>query len=159
MIDTILQTNVLPDWVVRTGIRRLLKQRIAEESRPTIDEQRLHLLNYAADLRRRPIAENTQAANEQHYEVPTEFFQFCLGRRLKYSGCYYPTGTETLDEAEEAMLALYVERARLADGQEILELGCGWGSLSLYIAARFPAARITAVSACGMTITRPPASM
>ncbi len=86
------------------------------------------------------------AANEQHYEVPTPFYQFCLGRRLKYSGCLYPVGNETLDQAEEAMLALYAERARLADGQEILELGCGWGSFSLYLAERFPRARITGVS-------------
>ena len=97
-------------------------------------------------LRTRPIAEETRAANEQHYEVPTRFYQYCLGKRLKYSGCLYPTGRETLDEAEELMLALYVERARIADGQEILELGCGWGSLSLYLAEKFPGARITGVS-------------
>jgi cyclopropane-fatty-acyl-phospholipid synthase len=78
--------------------------------------------------------------------VPTRFYQLCLGRRLKYSGCLFATGRETLDAAELAMLALYVERGRLADGQEILELGCGWGSLSLYLAETFPAARITGVS-------------
>jgi cyclopropane-fatty-acyl-phospholipid synthase len=146
MIDTLLEKNVLPDWMIRTGIRRLLSQRIAGETKPTKDAQREHLQRYVDDLRRRPIAESTRAANEQHYEVPTEFFRFCLGRRMKYSACYFPTGAETLDEAEEAMLALYVERARLADGQEILELGCGWGSLSLYLAERFPSARVTAVS-------------
>jgi cyclopropane-fatty-acyl-phospholipid synthase len=78
--------------------------------------------------------------------VPTQFYQRCLGRRLKYSGCLYPTGCESLDAAEEHMLALYVERARIVDGQQILELGCGWGSLSLYLAERFPRAQITGVS-------------
>jgi len=92
------------------------------------------------------MAIETQAANEQHYELPTRFFQLCLGARLKYSSCYYPTGNESLDEAEEAMLALYGERARLADGQRILELGCGWGSLTLWMAERYPHAQVTAVS-------------
>lgn len=146
MIDTLLAKNLLPDWTIRAGIRRLLRQRLAEETRPNEAQQRGHLLAYVEDLRRRPIAESTRAANEQHYEVPTEFYQLCLGPRLKYSGCLYPTGAETLAQAEEAMLALYAERAQLADGQSILELGCGWGSLTLFMAERFPAARITAVS-------------
>ena len=144
MIDALLEKNVLPDWLVRVGIRRLLAQRIREES--SGGEPRVPLEEYVHDLKHRPIAEDTRAANSEHYEVPTAFFLKCLGRRLKYSGCYYPTGRETLDEAEEAMLALYVERARIADGQEILELGCGWGSFSLYMAERFPGSRITGVS-------------
>jgi len=139
MIDTLLEKNLLPDALSRFGIRRLLAQRLREEA--GYDRAR-----YLADLRTRPIAEETRAANEQHYEVPTRFYQYCLGKRLKYSGCLYPTGRETLDEAEERMLALYVERARITDGQEILELGCGWGSLSLYLAEKFPGARITGVS-------------
>jgi cyclopropane-fatty-acyl-phospholipid synthase len=144
MIDALLERNLLPDWLVRFGIRRLLARRIREESAGGDPRSRLEA--YARDLKGRPIAEDTASANREHYEVPTEFFQRCLGRRLKYSACYYPTGAETLDEAEEAMLALYVERARIADGQEILELGCGWGSLSLYLAERFPGSRITGVS-------------
>jgi cyclopropane-fatty-acyl-phospholipid synthase len=140
MIDTLLEKDLLPDSLVRLGIRRLLAQRLRDES-AVYDRAA-----YLADLKTRPIAEDTRAANEQHYEVPTEFYQYCLGRRLKYSGCLYPTGGETLDEAEEHMLALYVERAGLADGQDILELGCGWGSLSLYLAEKFPRARITGVS-------------
>ena len=139
MIDTLLEKNLLPDALIRFGIRRLLAQRLREET--GYDRAR-----YIADLRTRPLAEETRAANEQHYEVPTRFYQYCLGKRLKYSGCLYPTGRETLDEAEELMLALYVERARIADGQEILELGCGWGSLSLYLAEKCPGARITGVS-------------
>ncbi len=146
MIDSLLEKDLLPDWMIRAGIRKFLKQRIKEETRAGGENPDRHLLNYAEDLGRRPIAENTAAANEQHYEVPTAFYQKCLGPRLKYSGCLYPTGHETLQEAEQAMLALYVERGQLADGQEILELGCGWGSLSLYLAERFPDAQITAVS-------------
>jgi cyclopropane-fatty-acyl-phospholipid synthase len=140
MIDTLLEKNLLPDALIRFGIRRLLAQRIREEA------GRYDRAAYVADLRTRPLAEDTRAANEQHYEVPTAFYLHCLGRRLKYSGCLYPTGKETLDQAEEHMLALYAERAQLADGQDILELGCGWGSLSLYMAERFPRSRITGVS-------------
>lgn len=140
MIDTLLEKNLLPDWLIRRGIRRLLAQRLREEAARYNEE------TYVADLKTRPLAEDTRAANEQHYEVPTPFYQYCLGRNLKYSGCLYAKGTETLDEAEDAMLALYCERARIADGQEILELGCGWGSLSLHLAARYPNARITGVS-------------
>lgn len=140
MIDTLLEKNLLPDRVIRFGIRRLLAQRIREEA------ARYDRTAYVADLKTRTLAEQTAAANEQHYEVPTAFYLHCLGPRLKYSGCLYPEGTETLAQAEEHMLALYAERAQLADGQHILELGCGWGSLCLYNAARFPRARITAVS-------------
>jgi cyclopropane-fatty-acyl-phospholipid synthase len=140
MIDSLLEKNLLPDWLIRVGIRRLLAQRIREET------ARYDRAAYIADLKSRPLAEETRAANEQHYEVPTDFYRLCLGRRLKYSGCFYQTGAESLNEAEEVMLALYVERARLEDGQTILELGCGWGSLSLYLAERFPHSRITGVS-------------
>ncbi len=140
MIDSLLEKNLLPDWLIRVGIRRLLAQRIREET------ARYDRAAYVADLKSRPLAEETRAANEQHYEVPTDFYRLCLGRRLKYSGCFYQTGAESLNEAEEVMLALYVERARLEDGQTILELGCGWGSLSLYLAERFPHSRITGVS-------------
>jgi cyclopropane-fatty-acyl-phospholipid synthase len=140
MIDSLLEKDLLPDALIRIGIRRLLAQRIHEES------ARYDAAAYVADLRTRPIAEETRAANEQHYEVPTAFYQRCLGRRLKYSGCLYPTGNETLDQAEEAMLNLYLERGQFADGQEVLELGCGWGSLSLFLAERFPGSRLTGVS-------------
>lgn len=140
MIDTLLEKNLLPDRLIRFGIRRLLAQRLREES------ARYDRAAYVADLKTRALAEQTAAANEQHYEVPTAFYHFCLGPRLKYSGCLYPEGTETLAQAEEHMLALYAERAQLADGQNILELGCGWGSLCLYNAERFPHTRITAVS-------------
>ncbi|BET68514.1 cyclopropane-fatty-acyl-phospholipid synthase family protein [Opitutales bacterium ASA1] len=146
MIDTLLEKDLVPDRLVRAGIRRLLAQRIREETLPTPEAQRAALAAYVADLKTRPIAENTAEANEQHYEVPTRFYQLCLGPRLKYSGCHYATGRETLAQAEESMLSIYLERARLADGQRILELGCGWGSLTLFMAERLPNAVITAVS-------------
>jgi cyclopropane-fatty-acyl-phospholipid synthase len=140
------ERGLVPDALTRYGIRRLCAQRLVEEGRdqPELaDSRRQRLLR---DLRASPIAIETDAANAQHYELPTRFFQLCLGAQLKYSSCYYPTGRETLDQAEAAMLALYGERAQLEDGQRILELGCGWGSLTLWMAARYPRARITAVS-------------
>jgi cyclopropane-fatty-acyl-phospholipid synthase len=146
MIDALLERNLLPDPVVRFGIRRLLAERIRDETLATPAEQRARLEAYAEDLRRRPLAEDTRAANEQHYEVPTDFYRCWLGARMKYSACLYQSGSETLDQAEEAMLAAYVERARIADGQRILELGCGWGSFCLYLAERLPNSRITGVS-------------
>ena len=146
MLIELCERGLIPDALTRHGIRRLCAQRLREEGAtdPARAGQRFERL--LAELRQSPIAIETEAANEQHYEVPARFFQLCLGKRLKYSSCYYPTGAETLDEAEEAMLALYAERAGLADGQEILELGCGWGSLTLWMAERYPNARILGVS-------------
>ena len=143
MIDTLLEKDLLPDWAIRAGIRRLLAQRIREETTSDPEAKRRH---FAQELRAMPIAINTQESKEQHYEVPTEFYQHCLGPRLKYSSGYYTPGRETLAQAEEKMLALTCERAQLADGIDILELGCGWGSLTLWMAERYPQARITGVS-------------
>ncbi len=140
------ERGLVPDALTRYGIRKLCEQRLREESQSsqhTIDQRFRFLLD---QLRTSPIAIETGAANEQHYEVPTRFFQLCLGKRLKYSSCYYLTGLETLDQAEEEMLELYSERAQLEDGQTILELGCGWGSITLWMAEHYPNARITAVS-------------
>jgi cyclopropane-fatty-acyl-phospholipid synthase len=143
MIDRLLEHDLLPDPLIRLGIRRLLRQRLREIAHPAPEAQ---VAAFAAKLREMPIAINTAESKEQHYEVPTSFYQRCLGPNLKYSCAYFPTGKESLGEAETAMLALTAERARLADGLDILELGCGWGSLTLWMAARFPRARITAVS-------------
>ncbi|NNF17038.1 MAG: class I SAM-dependent methyltransferase, partial [Gammaproteobacteria bacterium] len=97
------------------------------------------------DLRQSPVAVNTAAANEQHYEVPAEFFEQVLGPRMKYSACLWGTGTTDLAAAEEAMLAVTCERAEIRDGDTILELGCGWGSLTLWMAEHYPASQITAM--------------
>jgi cyclopropane-fatty-acyl-phospholipid synthase len=136
----------IPDGLLRLGIRRQCAQRLRDEcaADPAAAARRGAAL--VAELRRSPVAIHADAANRQHYELPPAFFARCLGPRLKYSSCFYPNGNETLAEAEEAMLALYGERAQLADGQDILELGCGWGSLTLWMAERYPDARITAVS-------------
>jgi cyclopropane-fatty-acyl-phospholipid synthase len=136
----------IPDPLTRYGIRRLCALRLREETGGDAEAVERRFRDLLAELRASPIAIETRAANEQHYEVPTRFFQLCLGRRLKYSCAYYPSGDESLDQAEEAMLALYGERAGLADGQDVLELGCGWGSLTLWMAERYPNSRITAVS-------------
>ena len=142
----LLERDQLPDPLIRAGIRRLLAARLREEDRGDPEAQQAHLMRLVEQLRQSPVAIETHAANEQHYEVPSEFFQLVLGRHLKYSSCYFDPGVTSLDAAEARMLALTCERARLADGDRILELGCGWGSLTLWMAERYPNARITAVS-------------
>jgi cyclopropane-fatty-acyl-phospholipid synthase len=146
LLDRLLEKNLLPDWLLRVGIRRLLRERLREENRGSAGAQQAHLFKLVEELQQSPIAIETQAANEQHYEVPTRFYQLCLGARLKYSGALWPDGVATLDAAEEKMLSLTCKRAQLADGQNILELGCGWGSLSLWMAEHFPNSKITGVS-------------
>jgi len=136
----------VPDAITRIGIRRLCRARLREEQATDPAQARQRYRDLLAGLRASPVAIHTDAANAQHYELPPRFFQLCLGPRLKYSCCLYPRGDESLDEAEELMLRLYGERAGLDDGQDILELGCGWGSLTLWMAERYPAARIVAVS-------------
>ncbi len=145
-LDKWLERDLLPDWVIRIGIRRLLRQRLREEDAGDLEKQCVRLLAFVEQLKASPVAIATEVANQQHYEVPARFFELALGKYLKYSSGLWRPGTRTLDEAEEAMLALTCERARLAQGQEVLELGCGWGSLSLYMAKEFPHSRITAVS-------------
>ncbi|MBV9697697.1 MAG: class I SAM-dependent methyltransferase [Gammaproteobacteria bacterium] len=143
------ERGLLPDPIIRLGIRRLAAARLAAEGAGGVEAQEARLQERLLLLRAGPLALHTDRANAQHYELPAAFFAHCLGPRLKYSCAYYPRGVTTLAEAEEAMLALYAERAQLADGQEILELGCGWGSLTLWMAARYPRSRILAVSNSG----------
>lgn len=145
-IDTLLGWDILPDFVIRRGIRRLLKQRLQEERATNEPERAMSVKQFADELRKLPVAIDTRAANEQHYEVPAAFYQLCLGPRLKYSSCFYLQGNEPISLAEETMLALTSERAELKDGQKILELGCGWGSLTLWMAEHYPNAQITGVS-------------
>jgi cyclopropane-fatty-acyl-phospholipid synthase len=141
-----LATGLVPEFLIRRGIRRLLAQRLAEEGRGSLEDQQARHMAFIAGLRSSRLALHPEAANEQHYELPATFFAAVLGPRLKYSSGLYAEGVETLAQAEDAMLALTIERAGLRDGDSILELGCGWGSLTLCMAARFPASRITAVS-------------
>jgi cyclopropane-fatty-acyl-phospholipid synthase len=142
----LLERDVLPDWLIRAAIRRLVGQRLAEETRGSLEDRQRRLQDLLARLRASPIAINTTDANEQHYEVPTEFFTHVLGRHMKYSCCYYGPGVNDLDSAEAEMLRITAARAGVRDGERVLELGCGWGSLSLWLAERFPNARITTVS-------------
>lgn len=132
----------LPDPVTRAGIG-LLVGRTGKTLAAASDREEY---DFARAMAAHPIAEHADAANVQHYELPPGFFALTLGSRRKYSCCLYPTGGETLDEAERLALEETIAHADLADGQSILELGCGWGSLTLFMAERFPGAAITAVS-------------
>jgi len=145
-IDGLIARGLLPDWIIRLGIRRLLRERLREQARGTPEARTSAQRRLIEDLKASPIAINTEAANQQHYELPTAFYQLCLGARLKYSSGLWSEGISSLDDAEQAMLRLTCERARIEDGQQILELGCGWGSLSLWLAEHYPRARITGVS-------------
>lgn len=136
----------IPDGLVRVGIRRILEERLRELDVGYPEASGEALAKFLERTRAMPVALSTDAANEQHYEVPAAFFQRMLGPRLKYSSCYWPDSASDLAAAEDAMLARTCERAGLANGQRILELGCGWGSLTLWMAEHYPGARITAVS-------------
>ncbi len=142
----ITERGSVPDPFVRTGIRRLLQARLVEicERDPAAAAARSEA--FVAEMRSAPVALVPHKANEQHYEVPSAFFAEVLGHRRKYSSAWWPQGIGDLNAAEDAALAATAERAQLADGQRILELGCGWGSLTLWMAERYPDARITAVS-------------
>ena len=142
----IAERGWVPDWLVRVGIRRLLARRLNERrsADPSMDRQQATEL--VDELRQSPLALNTDDANEQHYEVPAEFFELVLGPRLKYSCCHFSQPSMGLANAEEEMLRLTCERAQIEDGMDILELGCGWGSLTLWMAEQFPNSNVTAVS-------------
>lgn len=142
----LLTKGLLPDFVIRLGIRGLLKQKILQEQKDGLELAQERFMKFVYKLRTGPIARSTDRANEQHYELPTEFFKLCLGKQLKYSSAYWKQGVRDLDQAEADMLEITCERADLRDGQSILELGCGWGSMALFMAQKFPQSRIVAVS-------------
>src|SRR5579872_4431225 len=144
--DNLLEKNLIPDLLIRQGIRKNCRQRIKDETAPDLELQHSKFMELVTRLKASPIAEETKLANEQHYEVPTTFFQLVLGKNLKYSCALWEENTPSLDAAEDDMLELTVQRADLRDGQQILECGCGWGSLSLYMAQKFPNSNIVAVS-------------
>lgn len=140
------ERGYVPDFTMIMAINHLLRQNLKQLNKGSMEEKQARLENYIEELSKSPIALQTQKANDQHYEVPTSLFQYMLGKRLKYSCCYWPEGVDDLNHAEEAMLKLYCERAGIKEGMNILELGCGWGSLSLYMAELFPGSKITAIS-------------
>ena len=141
-----VERGLVPEKLIRQGIRRLLEKRLRDEDAGDAEARRERQERWIETMRRAPVAVHTDKANEQHYELPPEFFALVLGARRKYSACNWPDGVTTLDRAEESMLALTCDRAALADGQDVLELGCGWGSLSLWMAEKYPRSRITGVS-------------
>ena len=145
-VERALASGLLPDAAIRAGIRFNCRTRLAAERRPTVEAEQDALRRFLAESRHAAVAPVPEKANEQHYEVPPAFFDTVLGPRLKYSCCYWPTGVTTLAQAEETMLALSCRRAQLEDGMDVLDLGCGWGSLSLWIAEKYPNCRITGVS-------------
>lgn len=144
--NSLLEKNKIPDILIRKGIRSLLKQRLNQENKGNTELQQAHFMKLVEELKSSPIAVNTVDANEQHYEVPTKFYQYCLGKHLKYSSGYWKDGVTDIDTSEKDMLELTCKRAELQDGQNVLELGCGWGSLSLFMASQFPKSTFTVVS-------------
>jgi cyclopropane-fatty-acyl-phospholipid synthase len=141
-----VERGMVPDKVVRLGIRRLLKTRLAQLHTGDAAAAAELTQAFVDEIRSAELALLPEKANQQHYELPAEFFVGVLGAHRKYSSCYWPDGIDTLSEAEAAALEITCERAGLADGQQVLELGCGWGSLTLWMAERYPASLITAVS-------------
>jgi len=142
----LVESGLVPDQAIRAAIRALSKKRLIQEGRYDPEQGAQRYMDVLNMLKHSEIAIETDKANEQHYELPTAFFQAVLGKRLKYSACFFPHEHTTLDEAEEFALQIYSDRAQLQDGQEILELGCGWGSFTLWMAERYPNAKITGVS-------------
>ena len=145
LID-LAEKGIMPDFLIRSGIRRMQKERLLWEKSRSVSEVEAHHQNWVNEMKGSSIAYVPEKANEQHYEVPPDFFVNALGKHLKYSSGYWPEGVTNLDDSEFAMLKLSAERAEITNGDSILELGCGWGSLTLYMAENYPKSQITAVS-------------
>jgi cyclopropane-fatty-acyl-phospholipid synthase len=140
------EMGLVPDRVVRAGIRRLNRRRLADIKSLDLSKTAENLNQFARKMANSPIALVPELANEQHYEVPADFFALVMGSHRKYSCCYWQPGIDSLDEAEARALEIACERAGIGDGMQVLDLGCGWGSLSLWIAERYPGSRVVSVS-------------
>ena len=140
------EKGLLPDSLIRFGIKRLCRQRLSEARTLDLEALENKHQQWIDFLTKSPVAIMPEKANEQHYELPPKFFELALGASLKYSCGLWPKGVSSLDESESEMLRLTCKRAELVDGQDILELGCGWGSLTFHMAQNFPNSKITAVS-------------
>ena len=140
------ESGLVPDTVIRSGMRRLLERKLAEISAGDVEVASRTLRQFVAMMRRSPVALVPDLANEQHYEVPAAFFNEVLGENRKYSCCHWSGDVGNLNKAEAAALRITVERAGICDGMQVLDLGCGWGSLSLWVAEHFPNAAVTSVS-------------
>jgi len=146
LIVDLADKGIFPDRLIRLGIRMLNRKRLKDENPGSMEKAIDAKMRFINNLRKSPIALVTHKPNEQHYEIPSAFFEKILGKRLKYSCCYWTEKTNDLDEAEAAMLDLTSKRAQLGDGMRVLELGCGWGSLSFWMAQKYPHSQIVAVS-------------
>ena len=144
--DWCLDRGLLPDWAVRIGIRQIIAARLREQEAGGRDAEETRRRALVEQLKASPIAIHTAAANAQHYEVAADFYELVLGPHLKYSAGYWCDDAVTLADAERAMLDLVVSRAGVSNGQEVLDLGCGWGAFTLYAAARFPDSRFVGLS-------------
>ncbi|KAL2245720.1 (S)-coclaurine N-methyltransferase-like [Sesamum indicum] len=141
----LLDCNLLPDAVVRCITRLLLASRLRSAYRPLADIRLSNLLHFVHSLREMAIAIDTEKPKSQHYEVPTAFFKLVLGKHLKYSCCFFPDKCSTLEDAEKAMLELYCKRSQMKDGHYVLDIGCGWGAFSLYLAEKYPNSQIMGI--------------
>ncbi|GBF40379.1 SAM-dependent methyltransferase [Leptospira johnsonii] len=146
LIYALMEKDVFPDWLIRFRIRQLLRLRLRMEDKGSLEKNQEHLIQYVNSLKQSPIAIDTKAANEQHYEVPSSFFKLVMGKYMKYSSGYWTSPNVSIDESERTMLELTCKRAELENGMNVLDLGCGWGSLSLYIAEKYPKCKVTGVS-------------
>jgi cyclopropane-fatty-acyl-phospholipid synthase len=142
----LIHMGLIPDLVIRFGIRVQLYDHLNILKGEDAELEVRQKMDTVKKLSTMPIAIETQAANDQHYEVPAKFFDLCLGPRKKYSSGYWPTPSTTFEESEIAMLDKYCENAKVQDGMKIVDLGCGWGSLTLHLAEKYPNAKITSIS-------------
>jgi len=146
MTFQLVESGVVPDNVIRPGITELIREHLARFRKKNVEEQMYLEQLIVEDMKRSPISLSTEESNRYRNELPPEFFSLVMGKYLKFSCCHFPSGKETLDEAGELMLDLTCQRAELEDGMEVLDLGCGWGALTLWIAEQYPRCRVLAVS-------------
>jgi cyclopropane-fatty-acyl-phospholipid synthase len=142
----LVQRGLIPDLIIRWGIRLQLRDHLNLLRAETVEEELQNKMKIITKLKQSPIAIKTEQANEQHYEVPAKFYDLCLGPRKKYSSGLWPTADTSFEESELAMLERYCQLADVQDGMSIVDLGCGWGSLTLHLAKNYPLAKITGVS-------------
>lgn len=142
----ILERNLLPDFILRIGARKEIEMEVIRANKENLETAMKQKMDLIRRFKGMPIAIATKKANEQHYEIPDEFYQLVLGPCLKYSAGYWPTPKTTLAESEIHMLEMYCTRAGIVDGMTIIDLGCGWGSVSLYLASKYPKCKIISIS-------------
>ena len=145
MMDQLVSKGLLPDPLIRKGIQHFIGQRIKQDIGTSVAQMDAKRSAFIEQMKKNPIAIKTNDANDQHYRLPTSFFEYALGPSMKYSCCHWDNSS-SLEEAELEMLDLTITRADISDGQTILELGCGWGAITLAMAERFPNSKIVAIS-------------